>query len=293
MQEIKYIDRKTQQIIYENPPGEGLLKFLYYNPFGQLPLHLVVKRKLLSTLYGKLMSSPRSKKNIQPFVDTYNIDMSEALLPTSEFNSFNEFFYRKLKPEVRPIEEGVVSPADGKMLVFENISELRSFFVKGNQFTLEKFLKDQALAAKYQNASLILVRLAPTDYHRFHFPLSGVAYASYNISGRYYSVSPYAVTPDFARVFCENKRTYTILSSPTRGDVLISPVGATMVGTIINTYEPNTQVNKGDEMGYFAFGGSSLLMLIDRDQVQLDEDLLANTRQGMETSVLMGERIGV
>jgi phosphatidylserine decarboxylase len=293
MQEIKYIDRKTQQMIHEKPPGEGLLKFLYHHPLGKLPLHLVAKRKLMSTLYGKMMSSPRSQKKIQPFIDEFQIDMSEALLPTSSFKSFNEFFYRQLKPEVRPIGEGLVSPADGKILAFENVADLRSFFVKGDEFTLARFLADDALATKYQNSSLVLVRLAPSDYHRFHFPIDGVAQASHKISGRYYSVSPYAITPNFARVFCENKRTYTILTNTPKGDVLLSPVGATMVGSIIDTYAPNSPVKKGDEMGYFAFGGSSVLMLVDRDQVQLDEDILTNTRNGMETSVLMGERIGV
>lgn len=293
MQDIKYIDRKTQKIIHEKPPGEGLLKFLYHHPLGKLPLHLVAKRKLLSTLYGKMMNSKRSQKKIQPFIDEYSIDMSEALLPTSSFQSFNEFFYRKLKPEVRPIGEGVVSPADGKILAFENVKDLRSFFVKGDEFTLRRFLSNEALATQYQNSSLVLVRLAPSDYHRFHFPLDGVAQASHKISGRYYSVSPYAITPNFARVFCENKRTYTILKTPSKGDVLISPVGATMVGSIIDTYAPNTEIKKGDEMGYFAFGGSSVLMLIDREKVKLDDDILTNTRNGMETAVLMGEKIGV
>lgn len=292
MQQIKYIDRKTNDIIHENPPGEGLLKFLYHSSLGQLSLNLLVKRKLISALYGRMMSSRNSQKKIQPFIDEYKIDMSEALEATSTFKSFNEFFYRKLKPEARTIGEGLVSPADGKILAFENVSDLHSFFVKGNKFTLKDFLKEDGLAAQYENSSLIIVRLAPTDYHRFHFPYSGTVSKSHKISGRYFSVSPLAITNNFAKVFCENKRTYTILRSKDKGDLLISPVGATMVGSIIDTYQPNTHINKGDEMGYFAFGGSTVVMLVDKHKLKLDDDLLTNTRNGMETSVLMGEKIG-
>lgn len=292
MQTIQYIDRKTNQIIQENPPGEGFLKFLYYHPLGKVTLHLLVKRKLLSTFYGKLMSSRKSQKKIQPFVEEYGIDMSDSLQKVQDFASFNEFFYRKLKPSARKIGQGLVSPADGKILAFENIGELRSFFVKGNRFTLPDFLKSDALARQYTNASLIIIRLAPTDYHRFHFPCNGVATKPQQVSGRYYSVSPYAITPNFARVFCENKKTYTILSTPDKGNILISPVGATMVGSIINTYTSDVHVRKGDEMGYFAFGGSSILMLVNHNKVVLDSDILQNTKNGMETSVLMGEKIG-
>ena len=292
MQVIKYIDRKTNKIIQENPPGESFLKFLYHNPLGKLPLNMLVKRKFLSSFYGRLMSKSNSRKKIQPFVEGYHVNMDESLKSVAEFVSFNDFFYRKLKPEARKIENGLVSPADGKILAFENVSDLRNFFVKGNAFTLKDFLNSKQLAHKYENASLIIVRLAPNDYHRFHFPFDGIASVPYKISGKYFSVSPYAITQNFAKVFCENKREYTILTCEDKGDILISPVGATMVGSIIETYESGSNVKKGDEMGYFAFGGSSILMLIDKDKISIDKDILENTANGMETSILMGEKIG-
>lgn len=292
MQAIEFIDRETGTLIQEKPPGEGFLRFLYHHPFGELSLQLLVKRKLLSTLYGRLMSSANSKNRIAPFVEQYQINMNEAVKSVEEFTSFNDFFYRKLRSEARPMGEGLVSPADGKILAFENVAALSNFFVKGNRFTLEAFLKDKTLAQKYSSAALILVRLAPNDYHRFHFPVDGKATASHQISGWYYSVSPYAIRPNFARVFCENKRSYTILSTAEKGDILLSPVGATMVGSIIDTYKPDSAVQKGDEMGYFAFGGSSILMLVDREKVKIDQDLLENTNNGYETSIIMGEQIG-
>ncbi|MDP5169976.1 MAG: archaetidylserine decarboxylase [Bacteroidia bacterium] len=292
MKQITFIDRKTGALIHENPPGERFLRFMYHSPFGKLALNAVVKRKALSQLYGRLMNRPASKKNILPFVRQFGINLEEAIKPVEEFSSFNDFFYRKLRPNVRPIGQGFVSPADGKLIAFETISDISSFFVKGLPFTVASFLKNKDLAAQYQDASMILVRLAPNDYHRFHFPTSGQASAAQKIKGRYLSVSPYAVTKQFTRVFCENKREYTILASRQYGDVIVSPVGATMVGTIVETYKPNAEVKKGEEMGYFAFGGSSVLMLINKSKITIDADLLENTRNGMETAVLMGETIG-
>lgn len=289
---IKYIDRKTGEEKIETPPGEGLLKFLYHHPFGQIALNLLVKRKILSSIYGRLMDRPGSRKKISGFVEQLNIDMSESVKSIEEFHSFNDFFYRKLKSEARPIQEGVVSPGDGKMIAFTNIEEINEFFVKGNKFTLNEYLQDEALVKKFKDSSLIILRLAPNDYHRFHFPYSGKVSKSYKIKGKYLSVSPYALSGNFVKVFCENKREYTILTTADKGDILISPVGATMVGSIISTYTPNSQVKKGDEMGYFAFGGSSVLMLMDKNRIKIDADILANTKNGIETFVQMGERIG-
>lgn len=293
MKNIQYIDRQSGKLITETPPGEGWLKFLYHNPFGKLALSLVVKRKLLSAWYGRKKDTPKSTRDIEQFVADLDIDMSEAVLPISAYNSFNEFFYRKLKPKARPIGEGLVSPADAKLIAFESVGELGKFFVKGRKFTLAEYLQDETLAAKFKDASMFIFRLAPNDYHRYHFPYSGTVTDNTKINGAYYSVSPYALQPNFAKVFCENKREYLSLSTEDKGEIILSPVGATMVGTIISTFTPNTQVAKGDEMGYFAFGGSTVVMLIDRNKVQIDQDILENTKNKMETAVKMGERIGL
>jgi phosphatidylserine decarboxylase len=292
LENIQYINRKTGQLITERPPSESLLKFLYHNPFGELALNLVVKRKLLSVLYGKIKSSPSSIKSIQPFVTELDIDMSEARKPMGQFTSFNDFFYRKLKPEARPIGNGLVSPADAKLLAFENISEVGDFFVKGQKFTLSSYLQDEKLAKKFENSAMLIFRLAPNDYHRYHFPYDGKVLESTKIKGRLFSVSPYALQPNFTRVFCENKREHVTLLTKDKGDILLSPVGATMVGTILSTFQPNSNIEKGDEMGYFAFGGSTVVMLVDKQQFKIDTDILDNTKNKRETAVVMGEKIG-
>lgn len=292
MSPITFIDRSTGAHITETPPGEGFLRFLYHNPFGKLALEALVKRKFLSSWYGRRMSAEKSARSISSFVETHGIDMSEAVHPIDSFASFNDFFYRKLKPEARPIGDGFVSPADGKLIAFQQINDLTDFYVKGEPFTVESFLRNASLAKQYEGGSMIIVRLAPNDYHRYHFPASGVAAKSVLINGDYLSVSPYAVRGNFARVFCQNKREYTVLETASYGPVVISPVGATMVGSIHRSYEAGSSISKGDEMGYFSFGGSSLLLLIPEGKLTIDQDLIEHTRQGKETFVKMGETIG-
>ncbi|MEM9888596.1 MAG: phosphatidylserine decarboxylase [Bacteroidota bacterium] len=290
--EIKYIDRATGEIQTENPPAVGLLNFLYSNPLGKKALLPLVKQKFISEIYGKQMDKAASTGKIQDFVEELDIDMTESQKSISDFSSFNDFFYRKLKPEARPIAEGFVAPGDGRFLAFERISDLQYFFVKGEAFTLTAFLDDATLAEKYQDAALLILRLAPNDYHRFHFPYDGIPSPINKIKGSYYSVSPYAVARNFVRVFCQNKREFCLLETKKIGTVLIAPVGATMVGSIIETYSPNKAIQKGDEMGYFAFGGSSIVLLVDKNKLRIDADLIKNTRNGMETFVKMGEQIG-
>lgn len=291
--QIKFINRKTGKIEVETPPGEGFLKFLYDNPFGRTAILPIAKRKFLSNWYGKKMNKKSSVKKIDGFVKQLNIDMSEAIKPVELYTSFNDFFYRKLKPEARPIESDFVSPGDGKLLAFENITDIHNFFIKGREFTLPEFLNDKELAQKHENSSLIILRLAPNDYHRYHFPYSGTASEMTKIKGDYFSVSPYALVSNFTKVFCENKREYCVLSTKEKGDIIVAPVGATMVGTIIETYTSNSEVTKGDEMGYFAFGGSTIVLLVDKDKITIDEDLLKNTKNKIETFVKMGEKIAI
>ncbi|MGB0915547.1 MAG: archaetidylserine decarboxylase, partial [Crocinitomicaceae bacterium] len=236
--------------------------------------------------------SRASKKRIQNFIIDYKIEMSDYLVTdASEFKHFNDFFYRKINPAKRPIGEGVVSPADGKTLAFQEISDQSKFFIKGSEFDLKRFLGTDELAKKYNGGSMLIIRLAPTDYHRYHFPAKGTASATKILNGHYYSVSPIALQQSL-EIFCENKRSISTLTTDSVGDVLISEVGATMVGSILQTYKSNSTVQSGEEKGYFAFGGSTVVLLFEKGKVQLSEDLLTNTKNGMETQVLMGQTIG-
>lgn len=289
--DIKYIARSTGKVEVENPPAEGLLKFLYGNTFGKLAVLPIAKQKAITKRYGKMMSTNQSVERIPAFVDSLKIDMSESKKSINEFTSFNDFFYRELKAGARKIGEGLVSPGDGRVLAFQKISEVNNFYVKGKKFTLKEFLMDDALYAKHENSAMIIVRLAPNDYHRYHFPFKGMASESKKIEGSYYSVSPIALKSNFTKVFCKNKKEICTLTTDGFGEILVIPVGATMVGSLNSTYEANTMVEKGQEMGYFAFGGSTVVLFFDSKYFKIDEDLLKNTKNNIETFLHMGEQI--
>jgi phosphatidylserine decarboxylase len=292
---IKYIERKTGEIKIEKVPGEKYLKFLYYNPLGELPLNLVVKKKFLTEYYGKQMDKPESVKKIPSFIEAADINISEAKKKVEEFSSFNDFFYRELKDGARPIDfsqDVLTSPADGKILVFEDLEKEKEFYIKGDRFTLEEFFANKELAEKYRDGVFMIIRLAPIDYHRFHFPTDGVISQSRLVDGVYYSVSTHAIKKNF-RILCENKREYSILKTERFGDIAMFEVGATMVGGIKQTYSPDTAVKKGEEKGYFYFGGSTCVLVFEKGKVHIDRDLVENSKKGIETKVYMGEKIGV
>lgn len=292
MKDIFYINRQTGKQEQELVPGSKTMFFLYAKPLGKLNLFLLFKRKFLSQFSGWLANTEWSGKKIDKFIGEHNMDMSQFVEPKEGFKTFNRFFYRHIKEGARPIGEHIVSPADGKVVAFNHINDTQQFFVKGSAFNLSTFLKDDDLAKKYEGGSLMVVRLAPADYHRYHFPLGGTPSESKKIKGFYYSVSPLALQKNM-RIFCENKREYTILKNDNYGNVLICDVGATMTGSIIQTYTPNQPLNKGDEKGHFAFGGSTLIMLFEPNKMSFSKDLINNTKNGFETTVLMGETIGM
>lgn len=287
---IQYYERESGQLKTEKVAGEKWLIWLYDNPIGEATLWALAKRKLVSSVYGKMMDRASSAKKIHPFIEDFDIDMNSA--QEQEFQNFNDFFTRKLKDNARPIDTSfniVVSPADGKILAYADISN-SDFIIKGFRFDVSSFLDNAVLAQKYLDGALLIFRLAPFDYHRFHFPVSGILTPNQKIDGDYYSVNPFALSKK-AEIFCLNKREYTILSNSLFGDVIMAEVGATMVGSIVQTYN-GSSVKKGKEKGYFKFGGSTVVLLFEKSKINIDKDLLTNTARGHETAVKMGERIG-
>ncbi len=288
---VKYVERYTGETKTEKVEGEKWLVWLYNNPVGELSLQTLVKRKFVSDIYGRMMDAPRSAKKVPAFVKKYDIDL--RITQKQHFDSFNDFFVRKLKPdarEINPDPEVVVSPDDGKILVFEDIGN-QDFFVKGHRFNIYSFLSDSSLAEKYLDGSLMIIRLAPPDYHRFHFPVNGSISALTKVRGDYFSVSPIALRK-IMEVFCLNKREYVEISTRNFGEVIMAEVGATMVGTIIQTYNDSVAV-KGEEKGYFKFGGSTVILIFENGKIRIDEDLVINSRKKLETTVILGERIAV
>jgi phosphatidylserine decarboxylase len=288
---IRYFDRQSGLLKTEKVAGEMWLVWLYNNPVGEATLWALAKRKVVSSLYGSRMDRPSSTKKIQPFVDEFDIDLSTA--QQQEFSSFNDFFTRKLKTDARPVDTAstvAVSPADGKILAYSSIGN-SDFIIKGYRFDVRTFLNNARLAQKYLDGTLVIIRLAPFDYHRFHFPVTGSVSPVTRINGDYYSVNPLALRR-MTEIFCLNKREFTVISNPLFGDVVMVEVGATMVGSIVQTHTGNS-AKKGDEKGYFKFGGSTVVLLFEKNKIHIDEDLLRNSFNGYETTIKEGERIGV
>lgn len=288
MSEIRYFNRHSDRLETEQVYGESFLRFTYGNPLGALPLHAMVKRAGFSRWYGKRMDAPETRAKVAPFIVRYGLDPSEFSDPPESYGSFNEFFHRKLKPGARPVAaSAAVFPADGRHLGFQRASAIDGVFVKGQSFDLGRLLGDDQLAARYENGALVLSRLCPVDYHRFHFPASGTPGKTKFINGPLFSVSPIALRRRLSYLW-ENKRTLTQLDTPDLGTVLLLEIGATCVGSIIQTFTPGRPVAKGDEKGYFAFGGSSTITIFEPGAVTLASDLLEWSSKQIELYAKVG-----
>lgn len=291
---IKYYNRKTKQYEIEKVAGENYLKWIYSSPIGMGLLEVIVKKKAFSSIYGSFCDSKRSKSKIKNFIQNFDINMSECVKKESEFTSFNDFFTRKLTKEARPYDEDpniLISPGDGRLVAYENIYLNNLVQIKGITYSLKELIKDEKVSSKYENGTCIILRLCPTDYHRFHFIDSGFCTHTHKIKGSYYSVNPIALNK-VKKLFCENKREWSVLKSDNFKDILYVEVGATCVGSIIQTYNENTKVTKGSEKGYFKFGGSTVILFFEKNSIKIDNDILEQTKLGHETKILMGEKIG-
>lgn len=292
---IKVYNRRTKEYEVENVAGGKFLNALYGTVPGKVGLELLVKRKLYSYISGVFCDSKRSAGLIKKFINSYNIDVLECQDEVGSFQTFNDFFIRKMKPHMRPYDKEpgkLLSPGDGRMYAWKDIDINKLVQVKGFSYTLRDLLKDDSLASRYDGGILVILRLCPLDYHRFHFIDGGTCSKTVKIKGHYYSVNPTALKT-VARLYCQNKREYSVLKSDNFGDVLYIEVGATSVGSIIQTYAPEQRVLRGDEKGYFKFGGSTLIMLLEKGAANIDEEIIEQTEAGFETRVLAGEVIGI
>jgi len=289
VKDIRFYNRYTEAMEAEQVYGEGFLQWAYGNPLGKLALHSFVKRPFFSKWYGWRMNQPSTKSKVLPFIHNYQMDAKEFADDPESYATFNEFFYRKLRPEARPISKTpAVFPADGRHLGFPNIDEINGFFVKGQKFDLDALLDDTSLSEKFRGGTLVLSRLCPVDYHRYHFPVNGTPSKTKLINGPLYSVSPIALIRNLSYLW-QNKRTITQIETSHMGTVLMMEIGATCVGSIFQTFEPDQPMEKGTEKGYFAFGGSSTITIFEPGRVQLADDLLENSAKQIETYARMGD----
>ena len=292
---IRYFHRAKKVIETERVYGEAWLRWTYGNPLGRLSLELLVKRWLASAYYGWRMNMRASANRVLPFIVEYDLDVDEFAKSQFTFKSFNDFFYRALKPGARPVAEGdrvAVLPADGRHLALQNVDAVAGFYVKGQRFDLAAFLGDAELAMKFAGGAMLISRLCPVDYHRFHFPVAGTPGEPRLINGFLYSVSPIALRRKLDYLW-QNKRMVTLVTSPVFGQVAVCEIGATMVGSIFQSYIPGRAVAKGEEKGLFKFGGSCVITLFQPGKITFDADLVRHGAEGLEVYARMGERLGV
>ena len=251
-------------------------------------------RKLLKSLslkQGRKYDDPASASQIPSFINFHQLDMGEVLQPTEQFKTFNEFFYRKLKRSARPCSAPsdphiIVSPADCRSVVFNKLDDAQRIWVKGREFSTERLLgaaypQD---AKRYKGGALGIMRLAPQDYHRFHIPVDGIMGEPKLIDGEYYTVNPMAIRSALD-VYGENIRYCVPIDSEVHGRVMVICVGAMMVGSTVITRGKGEHVKRAEELGYFKFGGSTILLLFEPGVMKFDDDLIDNSAGALETLV--------
>lgn len=277
-----------KELIEEPEVGAGAIRFAYGNPFGRFLAKTILCRKFVSNTYAAWQRSGLSKKKVQKFMAQYHISTEDCT--TQEFPNFNAFFTRQRKDYVNQTAENELPAIADSKLTALPVSAGSRFHIKGVPYTTEELLEDKALAAEYRGGLCLIFRLSPDDYHRYVYPDSGTQEACCHIKGVLHTVNPIAAD---MKVYRRNARTVQRLHTAQFGDVLQMEVGALLVGKIVNHEEGEAPFAKLQEKGYFAYGGSTVILLLKKDAVRIDEDILTYSAQGIETKVRLGERIGV
>lgn len=288
---MKYIDRDGKVTIQDSNQ-DRLLGWMYTHCLGRGILKVLVC-PAISKAGGWLLGRRWSACLVAPFVKANKIDLS--CYEKQEYASYNEFFTRRMKPGLRPLacgEQTLISPCDGKLSVYPITSGKKGeslFHIKNTAYTVKSLLRSEALAKCYDGGMACVFRLTVDDYHRYCYIDEGKKSGNIHIPGIFHTVNP--VANDVVPVYKENTREYSLLKSRHFKTVLMMEVGALMVGRITN-YHGRQAVRRGQEKGRFEFGGSTVILLFQKDAVSIDKQILRNTQCGYETTVKMGEKIG-
>lgn len=266
-----------------------LLPFLYTTSVGNRLLRILVS-PAVSKAAGCVMNSRLSLIAVPGFIKSQNIDVSE--FEKTNFSSYNDFFTRKLKPGARLLAQGddiLISPCDAKLTIFPITNDSR-FLIKQGQYTVKSLLRDEKLAKQFEGGILWQLRLSVDDYHRYIYPVSGRRSHERTINGVFHTVQPIAF--EHCPVYKENTRKYCIIKTKEFGTILMMEVGAMMVGRITNHEAEPGYVIRGEEKGYFEFGGSTIILLTQKGAVLPRKNILYRSARGEETRIRQGEKIG-
>lgn len=282
------IKTRNGNYVVKNEGQSKALEYLYRTWSGNLLLKALT-RPIVSKIAGAFCDSPLSAFMIVPFIKKSGIDMQEY--HSGWFRSYNEFFTRQIRSEYRPVDmspEILISPCDSKLSAYK-IGENSRFEIKGGSYTVKSMLKCGKLAQQYKNGWCLIFRLEVDDYHRYIYFDSGKKSDNTHIDGVLHTVNPIAL--EKADFYKENSREFCILHTENFGDAVQIEVGAMLVGRIKNHHQSRS-VKRGQEKGMFEFGGSTIVLLLKDAVAEIDEDILKNSSEGIETVVKMGEKIG-
>lgn len=285
---MRYRDRKGNE--FEQTTGQDeLLAKLYGSTIGRGAMK-IASLPIFSKLMRFFLDSRFSSAFVLRFAERNDIDIFD--FENRKYYSFNDFFVRKIKPGRRRIDRDknvIAAPSDGKVSAYK-ITHSSEFVVKNSVYTVDSLLRDSKLAERYNGGTAVIIRLSPDDYHRYCYCADGEKSRNRTIKGVLHTVNP--IANKYLPVYKENCREYCIIRTERFGDIIQMEVGATLVGKISNMHPYGRRmVRKGEEKGFFEFGGSTIILLLEKGKAAVDEDLLVNTKEGFETKVLQGERI--
>ena len=284
---MRVVNRQGQELKV-NQSQNRLLKLLYSHFLGRCALK-VLTLPFITHIGGLYMNSRLSKRQIQPFIQNHHIDMSQY--EKQDYRCYNDFFTRQIKKEARPIchdHYALIAPADSK-LTYYRIGEDTKLWIKDTMYSLSDLLGNNELAQQYDGGTCLVFRLSVDDYHRYCFIDDGSKEEDVYIKGVFHTVNP--IANDYYPIYKQNSRSYSLLHTLHFDDVIYMEVGAMMVGKIVN--HSLDSFCRGDEKGYFEFGGSTIVVLLKKDIVEIDEDIVSHSLHHDETRVLMGEKIGM
>ena len=286
--QVRFWNSRTQKMEDEAIFGEAPLRWLYESTLGRALTDHLLSRSFISRAYGALQETSFSAGKIEGFVRDFKIDLSEY--EPGPWKSFNDFFIRKFREGARKFPEAAQSfgaPAEARYFAFEKLDPAQRFPVKGIALTASELLGSAEKAAPFVGGPAWIARLCPVDYHRYHYPDSGQTLDSYSLHGKLHSVSPIALhaKPD---VLITNERRVAILETEHFGKIAYVEIGALNVGRIVQSHLEATAFTRGQEKGYFLFGGSSAVILGEPGRWKLDPAMAERSLQGIETWVALG-----
>ncbi len=295
--EIQVYNRYTSQIEIEKVYGDGMVKFAYGNPLGRL-LGSVIASKMVSRWYGTMQDSPKSAQKVAPFIKNFNIPIEQYQKGSypdnpieSSYQSFNEFFIRQFRDGQRTFttnEHEMGACSEARYFGHERMTDELTIPVKGSMLRAVDLIGDAALAQDFVGGPLMVARLCPVDYHRYHYPDAGKTLQAFSIAGDLHSVNPLALKYR-QDIFIKNERRVAILDTEHFGKLAYIEVGATMVGKIVQSFDESKSFHKGDEKGYFLFGGSTVVVCGEAGKWSPASDMLEHTKQGIETYIHLGD----